>query len=250
VRVFGLTVGRNEADRYLEPMLWHMHSIVDGHFFFDDMSTDSTPEIAAEYCEVAVRTAMRPSFVENEGAFRGNAWSAFEEQMQPVVGDWVLVIDCDEVLVSNHHLVGYASPHRAELLAAIRTSSRVAIDLAIPEVWGYHEGGRPMTRIDGAWGTIHGPRLFAYMPGGDYFQGDFGVPAVPNYVMRGPWDSTDAVSLMHYGYADPRDQLAKYRRYIGRSGHGTQHVQSIVGPVDLEVWHRPYVEEMRRARDC
>jgi len=48
MRIFGLTVGRNEAGRYLETMLWHMHGIVDNHFFFDDRSDDETVSIAED----------------------------------------------------------------------------------------------------------------------------------------------------------------------------------------------------------
>jgi hypothetical protein len=251
MRIFGLTVGRNEAGRYLETMLWHMHGIVDNHFFFDDRSDDETVSIAEEYCVVTVRPDAAASFSENEGAFRGQAWKSFEHAMRPVVGDWVLVIDCDEVLVGNHQFVGDPNSHRSCLVSAILRSGRVAIDLAIPEVWGFYDedDGRPLTRHDGFWGTIHAPRLFAYMPGGSYFQGPYGVPAIPNYAQRGPWDSTDEVSLMHYGYADERDWQEKYERYTGQHGHSNVHVESILDrthPMDLRTWEKPYVKEMRR----
>lgn len=250
MRVFGLTVGRNEADRYLETMLWHMHGIVDNHFFFDDRSDDETVSIAEEYCVVEVRSALDPGFIFNEGAFRGLAWSAFEDAMHPEVGDWVLVIDCDEVLVSNRQYLGIANSHHESLRDAVRRSGRIAIDLAIPEVFGYDGNNYPLVRTDQLWGTIHAPRLFAYMPGGSYFHGSYGVPAVPNYVQKGPWDSTDLISLMHYGYADSRDQLAKYQRYRGNDGHSNRHVESIISSaMVLEPWHKPFVREMMRARN-
>ena len=231
-------------------MLWHMHGIVDNHFFFDDRSDDETVSIAQEYCVVDVRGALDPGFVFNEGAFRGLAWTAFEQTMNPQVGDWVLVIDCDEVLVSNSLQLGVANPHRASLLDTVHRSSRVAIDLAIPEVFGYDESNYPLIRTDALWATIHAPRLFAYMPGGSYFHGSYGVPAVPNYAQRGPWDSADLISLMHYGYADERDQMAKYERYRGNGGHSNRHVESIISSAKtLEPWHRPFVREMMRDRD-
>jgi hypothetical protein len=243
VRIFGLTVGRNEADRYLVPMLCHMHDILDAHFFFDDRSDDQTMEIAAGYdCTVMLRPNGVSSFVENEGAFRGEAWKTFEVMMRPAPGDWVFVIDCDEVLTSA--VLGEERKCLEEIIA----QNHPAITLAIPEVWGFDKDGCPLIRMDGQWGLIHAPRLFAYQEGGDYFQGDFGVPAVPNYVMAAGKGQTRDLALLHYGYADPRDQIEKYKRYNGHYGHGNAHVQSIIAAnMELVRWDREYVMDMRRA---
>jgi len=206
MRIFGLTVGRNEAGRYLETMLWHMHGIVDNHFFFDDRSDDETVSIAEEYCVVTVRPDAAASFSENEGAFRGQAWKSFEHAMRPVVGDWVLVIDCDEVLVGNHQFVGDPNSHRSCLFRPFLRSGRVAIDLAILKC-GDFMMRTTAAHLPGMTVFGNNPRssTFRLHARGSYFQGPYGVPAIPNYAQRGPWDSTDEVSLMHYGYADERD---------------------------------------------
>jgi hypothetical protein len=250
-RVLGLTVGRNEERRYLKPMLEYMKTVLDRHFFYDDWSTDNTPVIAkAAGCRVFPRAETTPSFLENEGAFRAGAWEAFELCMNPQPNDWVLVIDCDEVLVTTIHdaecsnnVLGLRT--KAWLLHNV-VDDLVGIDLNIPEVFGYDPHGRPLERTDKLWGTIHAPRLFQYRPGGSYVLGDFGVPAVPSYVMGGRWGNTDVLALMHYGYASRRDQENKYARYVGKVGHSNNHVDSIMDiEKKLVPWQGPYVEAMK-----
>lgn len=250
MRLFALTVGRNEASRYLVPMLQHTGGIVDKHFFFDDQSTDQTPYLVAEYSQAYLvrRSDNEASFEENEGALRGAAWHSFESFCNPQPGDWVLVIDCDEVLVS--WTTEDPATVRQHIEDEIRITFRVAIDLNIPEVFGFSGTGVPLVRSDGEWGRIHAPRLFSYLPGGSYPSGKVGAPAVPDYVMSaiGAWSQTERLDLMHYGYARQRDQQIKYERYNGQHGHGNAHVQSIITEDKvLESWVRPYVEGMREA---
>lgn len=155
--------------------------------------------------------------------------------------DWVLIIDCDEVLVG----IDYKS-QRLALKSAIEVATESAIDLNIPEVFGFSEIGQPLVRVDRLWGTIHAPRLFRYESGARYPSHGFGVPAVPSYVMGLSWGSTTLLALMHYGYAAEKDQQAKFNRYTGRLGHSNEHVQSILAADKiLERWPYPYVDEMR-----
>lgn len=221
MRVLALTVGHNEEKRYLKKMLQHTHQYVDGHFFYDDRSTDRTASIAAEYARTVIRPHDVSSFALNEGAFREAAWYQFEQRMVPEVGDWVLVIDCDEFLIVNGPLKGLI----ADVLERF-----VGIDLNIKEVFGRTEWDVPLVRIDRLWGTIHAPRLFRYQPNGSYAWGEVGVPAVPSYAQRGPWANTEDAFLAHYGYATQKDQETKYARYSGRGGHSNAHVQSILAP--------------------
>lgn len=246
MKVFGLTVGRNEEQRYLAPTLNHSLKILDGHFFYDDRSTDRTPQIAEELgCVVVQRPQGGASFLESEGRFRDAAWLAFEAAMGPMPGDWVLVIDCDEVLVAQFAMTpsDYWSVIREVISSA---GDRVAVNLNMPEVFGFADDGCPLIRTDRLWGTGHAPRLFRYRPGGSYFVGNFGVPAVPSYVMNGAWGTTEALVLMHYGYANRVDHERKYERYNGQPGHSDAHVQSILAPDKiLERWRWAYIETMR-----
>ena len=230
MRVFGLTVGYNETGRYLEKMLDHHHDIFDHHFFFDDWSSDRTLEMAMICGAVAMRrTEGQPSFVNDEGAFREAAWRMFELAVKPQLGDWVLVIDCDEFLTCRQS----SDP------SAVRLALRVAIEMAemggrkpivldFSEIFALNpETGQPYARTDRLWGTIHAPRLFPYFPNGHFTQGPLGVPAVPSYVMGMGWGATEDLHMLHYGYARVEDQEAKYRRYSGRTGHSNDHVESI-----------------------
>jgi hypothetical protein len=246
MKIFGLTVGRNEADRYLMPMLLHMTDVVDSHFFYDDRSDDDTAAVATwGGCCVTVRPEELQSFVQDEGDFRNQAWQAFEKAMNPDPGDWVLVIDCDEVLVHTVPGGDVGEVLRQEIL----WSDKKAIDLMIPEVFGLTAKGFPLVRTDGLWGTIHAPRLFRYQSDGQYFLGDFGVPAVPTYVMGASWGQTERLALMHYGYADDRDKVAKHERYANGGGHNDRHVKSILGPYTTRPWMGQTANGMRRARN-
>ena len=238
-----MTVGRNETGRYLASMLTHMRGLLDQHFFYDDQSTDGTFAVANVLgCITWRRTDDVPSFVENEGAFRGGAWKAIEQWMRPEDGDWILVIDCDEVLVCT---LAYEWKSCLHALCSMADKWAVGIDLNIPEVFGFDDDGCPLVRRDLLWGTIHAPRLFRYRPGGTYPPYGFGSPAVPSYVMGGHWENTDQIQIMHYGYAREEDQLTKYERYSGQSGHSSAHVESIVANNrSLERWKTGYVEEM------
>jgi hypothetical protein len=244
MRIFGLTVGRNEAHRYLVSMLQHHLAIFDDVFFYDDRSTDETADIAAELnCSGLVRPPHIPSFTENEGDFREDAWFSFETAERPHPGDWVCVVDCDEFLVSDYG----ADPSLVrDTLEKVITAAgmSVAVNLNIPEVWGYDEDDTPLIRVDRLWNTIHAPRLFAYRPGGQYAQGHFGVPAVPSYVMGSPWFTTDLLNLMHYGYAESSEWAGKYERYVGHTGHSNAHVESIMATDKiLQRWDGPFVKQ-------
>jgi len=242
--IYSLTVGRNEVHRYLAPVLQAAKETFDSLFFYDDQSTDQTPEIAREYANVVfTRRPETPRFLEHEGLFRQGAWDAFETSMQPRDGDWVFVLDCDEVLVGT----GASSP-KAALNQVVNAAVTPAVHVSIPEVWGF-EGDKPLVRVDRLWGTIFAPRLFRYRPNGQFARTHFGVPAVPMYVMAGAKGQTDQVSLLHYGYADPEDRQMKYKRYKGEGGHSNSHVDSIVSPPTLELWAGPYDVRVRRNGD-
>lgn len=224
MRIFGLTVGKNEADRYLHAMLSNTSRYVYQHFFYDDDSTDRTVAAVLYHpqCVVYRREINTPSFMEHEAMFRAAAWAAFEETMTPVLGDWVLILDCDEFFVDRTPL-----PLLPEYLQTISASG---VMLNIHEVFGYDDEGTPLIRIDRLWGTIHAPRLFPYRPGAQFSMQRMGAPAVPTYVMAGPWANTENFSILHYGYARREDQLAKYERYSSRSdnGHSNIHIESIL----------------------
>lgn len=244
MKLHALTVGRNEEDRYLASMLEHAQEWADEHFFYDDQSTDKTLQLALDAgCYTCYRTED-PAFIVHEGRFRQNAWKAFEDCLLPKTGDWVLSIDADEVLVST----GTNCCLRCEVDQAIQSAEAQgakSVLLPVPEVFGFDDNGTPLVRTDGYWGSIRGTRLFRYELGGVFRDKPMGCGSEPTYVAEGRISQHAlGLHLMHFGYADPADQVAKHERYTALfdHGHNDKHIQSIVGPKTLEPWAGPAPE--------
>jgi len=239
---FAHLVVRNEADRYLHAVLAGLAPFVDVIHVHDDGSTDDSAPVAFGFG--AVITARGPdeaSFAAHEGEFRQAAWEAFETACNPVVGDWVLAIDADEILVDGDRL--------DLAIATAEAIQAVAVLLPVPEVYRLDEGGAAFIRTDGAWRGLKAPRLFAYRPGGQFRQVAMACGSTPSYVEDGlVVTNTDAsrVELAHLGYATQEDRLAKFRRYYGKPGHSSAHVASILIPATLEPYR--WLAAYRRAR--
>lgn len=246
-RVWGLLPVKNEAGRYLRDCLANNVPHLDGVFVWDDQSTDDTVEICREYeCEVVTRPDDVPSFLEHEGQFRHGGWKAFEEAVNPRSGDWVLAFDADEFLVVPSGGV------RDAMDLAIGTatkSGKNGIILPFPEIFAVVDG-IPQVRVDGFWGKVRGPRLFVYRDDATWSDKPMGCGSEPSYVARGPLSNDNyGLSMLHYGYAHPDDQRAKYERYTALfdHGHNDSHIQSIVRPPKLKPWDGliPHVERFR-----
>lgn len=240
MRLLALTVGRNEADRYLPQMLERTSTVVDAHFFLDDQSTDNTVDVATHWCETMVRPDGIPSFLEHEGQFRQFAYDRFVDRLNPEDGDWVLAIDCDEILVSD--IGDHGADIRAGLNRAIALAGRMnAIVMPVPECFGFDDDGTPLCRTDGFWGGIKGTRLYRWQPGGKFADKRMGSGSEPTYATQPPRSSNNGgVSIMHLGYADPADVQAKYARYNDTEhGHNDKHIQSIIAKPTLDRWRYP-----------
>lgn len=218
-------------------MLEFMKPILDEHFFYDDGSTDDTVKIAAEMgCCTVQRPDDIPTLLQDEGLFRWGAWKALEQYLNPHSDDWILSIDCDEILIGG----------RDNLKEAVSRSSYVSVDLKKHEIFGYDTDGCPLVRMDGFWGTIKGPRLLRWWPNAVFKTGYLGVPGVPEYAMGHPRFETDKIELLHYGYAEEEDRQEKYVRYHGLPGHSAAHIESILGPMALRRWPKLYSPNMRK----
>jgi hypothetical protein len=248
MRVLGCMVVKNEASRYLDAVLsWHI-PYLDKIFIFDDRSSDDSAVVAVQFTPyVQVRAESECSFMTHEGRFRQTAWDYFERTLQPEPGDWVLALDADEFLVGARGGV-----IRSEIEAA-QAQGAIGIVLPIPEVFAVMRSPtgdliEPKVRIDGFWGGIQAPRLFAWQPGGKFNDLTMACGATPNYVERGLLYRSQALELMHYGYADPADVQAKYLRYSQNTyGHSSAHIASIPAPPALkEANYEPWVWRGRR----
>jgi glycosyltransferase involved in cell wall biosynthesis len=237
MRIFASTVGRNEEGRWIDSMLLSVQGQFDGHFFYDDGSSDNTPGVASSAgCTVVSRPSDVPSFLEHGSDFRQAAWAALEVAMGPREGDWILSIDCDELLLGDV---------RTTVAAAFEANS---VLVPIPEVFGFDTDGWPLVRTDGFWATIRGTRLFRYQRGGVFSGKAMGSGSEPQYATRGPFHAPDGLWLMHLGYARREDQVAKHRRYSALAhGHNDSHVQSIVQQPTLARWDGPQPAILERS---
>lgn len=227
MRVIAHLVARNEADRYLASALACIPT--DLIHLYDDCSTDDTVAVAeARGAVVRSRPAGVPSFLEHEGAFRQAAWDSMVATMDPHVGDWVLALDCDELVVADHGDVAGAVQ---KAIGAAQEGGALGVRLPIPEIWDLDE---PRLRLDGFWARLSAPRLFAYWPGGRFRPEAMGCGSTPSYVTEGYLSPhTYGLAIAHLGYAHADDRSAKYRRYAGRPGHNPVHIDSIRTPARL-----------------
>lgn len=237
MRIHGIMVTKNEADRYLEPCLEWASQFLDTIFIYDDRSTDSTRLIAEAYGAVLYqREEELPSFLEHEGQFRYNAWLKFQELVDPHILDWCFSFDADEFMVSKDH-----KDIRLSLETAIKSAelqNKVSVLLDFPEIFKI-ENGDLFYRTDGLWGTIKGTRLFKYKPGGTFTNKAMGCGSEPTYVSYGTISvDNQGLNVLHLGYAKEEDQQIKYNRYssLMDHGHNDKHIQSILTPSTLKKW--------------
>lgn len=215
---------RNEEDRYLmRSLVWNMR-FLDSMFVYDDQSTDDSRKIAWRLgAHVEYRPNDVPSFMEDESKFRQAALESFEATFEPNSEDVVVALDADEFLV---HSVD-------QNLMRPCLFDMDGEDMKVVEVFEVRNG-TPLQRVDGYWGDIMARRVYRHQPGGVIMKGLKGCGSIPTYVPRRPL-MHEAV-LLHYGYAKRADQQAKFDRYNGLSGHGSNHVMSILKQPNLIPW--------------
>ena len=230
-KIYGSMVIKNEADRYLEAVLSHMCPFFDGVFVYDDDSDDDSLEVVSQFDAVAVsRPPLIPSFLEHEGDFRFAAWRAFEREMTPEEGSWVLSFDADEFLVLQEQDFSDVRPGLEQAISIAESKSTVGVVLPFPEIFDVQDGV-PMMRVDGLWPTIRGPRLFKYKEEASWNNKEMGSGSEPTYVARGKTSQSNCgLHMLHFGYAMKEDHAVKHARYseLFDHGHNNNHIQSII----------------------
>lgn len=210
-------VGKNEANRFLEPVLQRLSTQVDKIIFTDDCSEDDTAEIAAKYAEVF--STEKTLFTENEGNLRSKAWKNLEKFAKE--GDWIVAIDCDEMLF---HSQG----------RSIRdTLGQSPYDVV--NVRFYHMWNETHYRVDKLWAPNNSSRIFRYRDNGSFFDKKLACGSEPTYVVswirqKNYWVHSNLV-MQHLGYVRDEDKRIKYDRYMSLDKgefHNIKHLESIL----------------------
>lgn len=221
MKLIGQMVGRNEQGRYLDKVLEHLDKIADEIVFTDDCSDDDTAEIAAQH-NCHVYEMPEPTFTTHEGVLRNSAWKNLENHAE--IGDWILSIDCDEML--------FADSPNVDIRELMRREDADVIAIKFFHMWNEHE-----YRIDKAWAPTISSRMFRFFYGGSFVDRRLACGAEPDYVQtlirRNRFLTDSGLIMAHLGYIRDEDKQAKYERYMQLDGgdfHARAHLESIIDP--------------------
>ena len=87
------------------------------------------------------------------------------------------------------------------------------------------QGDVPQIRVDGFWGDIKAARFCPAVSDSEFATSGMGCGSIPKSLSVKP---ESRIEILHYGYADPRDRVAKHARYTGTAGHNAKHIASIL----------------------
>ena len=215
--IYAQIVGRNESSRYLKDILERISSQVDRIIFTDDCSDDDTPQIASQYAEVF--TTDQQLFNKNEGKLRTIAWENLSNFAKD--GDWVIAIDCDEMLYHIENL---------NIRDVLNQSPYDVVNVRFYHMWNEFQ-----YRVDKLWAPTNSSRIFRYLSNGSFLDRELACGSEPTYVRdfissRNFWINSGLV-MKHLGYVDDEDKLSKYKRYSlidGGKFHNLNHINSII----------------------
>lgn len=212
-------VGRNESQKFLKPVLERLSTQVDKIIFTDDCSEDNTKEIASEYAEVF--STPEPLFTKHEGRLRAMAWGNLENFAKP--GDWIVAIDCDEML---HHIDGL------DIKSVLDSSPCDVVNVRF-----YHMWSETHYRVDKLWAPTDSSRIFRFKERAGFLNRELACGSEPTYVRewlsrRNFWLQSGLI-MQHLGYTYDKDKQAKFERYSKIDGgefHNINHINSIMDP--------------------
>lgn len=237
-RLIGHMVTRNEATRWLKQTLPWLNAITDTTVVYDDRSDDGTyAYVLGQGVTATSRPGNSVSFLQDESRFRGDGWAFMEDVARPGPGDWILCVDADEFVVTEHRDPLGALAARLAILRAVEEAERQgrgAVTLPVIEVFGFRSG-TPMVRRDGYWGGITACRLTKWRPHASFSPRVEGGGSIPSGWLDHHLPTED-LHLMHLGYARPEDRQARYERYRSGRGHNMVHIDSILQCPTLAPW--------------
>jgi glycosyltransferase involved in cell wall biosynthesis len=219
-KTFAQIVGRNEQGRYLEEVLQRLSHQVDNIIFTDDCSDDNTLSIAKKY-SITYQTP-EPLFSKHEGQLRSFAWGNLCNHAK--VGDWIVAIDCDEMLYRKDDL---------DNLNIKEILSKSEFDVV--NVKFYHMWNKNQYRQDKLWAPTNSSRIFRFRENGGFINKRLACGSEPSYVIdwirqKNYWPGSGLI-MKHMGYEKDEDKTAKYERYCTLDKgefHNIKHIESIM----------------------
>jgi len=219
-KIYAQVVGRDEQGRFLEEVLRRLSSQVDNIIFTDDCSEDNTPFLASQYC-ITYQTP-EPLFAKHEGQLRAFAWGNLCEHAK--VGDWIIAIDCDEMLYIKDDLSSLN-------IKSILDNS----EYDVVNVKFYHMWNEKQYRQDKLWAPNNSLRIFRFKQNGGFLNKRLACGSEPSYVAdwvreRNYWLNSGLI-MKHLGYQRDEDKILKYKRYLTIDKgefHNIKHIQSIM----------------------
>lgn len=199
-------LAKDEAEKYLRPVLERCLSFSDTVLLLDDHSHDNTPKIAREMgCLVKERSILKDPAWGNEAPARAELWDLAAKE----AGDgWVLICDADMILEGN---------------------PRDLLDTWEVSVWAFVLwdcwDGEHQARVDGPWAM--GPQV----PRPWLFRPSVCIQGAPQWSTRGihcghaPMNLTGVVAIAppetyyfrHLAYAKREDRVRKHAQYMEKA---------------------------------
>lgn len=224
-------VVRDELARYLEPCVASLLGFCDAIIVLDDGSTDGTYEWLLEQPKVYM-TRGEPGFFENEGRTR-------QKLLEITLAhgpSHVLAIDADEFVADGDLVRKTVEEGRASVFS-----------LCMSEVWSA-TSTQIGIRKDGRWGPHRAPILWKAPTRAD---ASWRIPEkegaggrIPKAVVAQARSAFSLdIDILHFGWANQRERLARHARYADRGGfgHDPRHIASILLPdakvtLDRQPW--------------
>ena len=217
-KLIGAVLARNEADKFLTPVLTRLLEVCDSVLLLDDNSTDDTYKIAkALGCSVKKRT--KPPMWGQESSARQELWDWAVSRCGE--DDWVLICDADQVLVGDPRPL-------------MKSWESNTVSLRLFDCWSETE-----YRADGFWQAHLHPRAWMFCPKR--------VPQgwTATWSERGihtghcplSWPTIapihdECIFFRHLAYSSPELRRTKHGQYMARSDQlspfEVAHVQSIL----------------------
>ncbi len=231
MRIIASIVTKDETSRYFQSMLEHNNYWWDDLFVYDDRSSDDTVTMARKYTDhIALRSEQNVSFLDHEAQFRTNALLALEASLNPTPEiDWIFAIDADEFLFLEEECT------LTKLIEQANVEGKDSIDMRIPEIWRINHS-LLYNRTDGFWNTMSLPRLYRYKRDWEFRKKPMGCGSGPIYTYNNALlANPEECHLLHVGYANESDRVAKHKRYtsLENHGHNPRHIQSIIETPEL-----------------